>query len=335
MNNIPESTLRDLWKIRNPHLEFNEAKFNEFKEEMSKDINGTNQESFPLTKRAYFELTSARNRNLILPTEQAVLRKSTIAFFGLSVGSHAACSWMMISRALNVILADPDTIDATNLNRLYATLNDIGKLKTDVLMRRIMDINPFCNVFAFSNLENKSDLQLIFDQNRDVSVIVEETDSFDAKVLLRKIARDKRIPLISAADVGDNIIVDIERYDIDPATKPFLGRVKNPEAIDFKTLSDKAKKKLIIELVGFEANSERMIDSLIGIGGSIVSWPQLGSTAQIAGGVVANILKNIILKENIRSGRYFIDMDKIFKIGEVNISRKRNKIMKINEFINK
>ena len=119
------------------------------------------------------------------------------------------------------------------------------------------------------------------------------------------------MPLVSAADVGDNVMIDIERYDIDGNYPFFHGRVDNIESINFEELSPDDKKKLIIKLVGFEHNSERMIDSLFSIGGSTVSWPQLGSTASIAGGVEATTIKKIVLNEEVLSGRYFVSLDEI------------------------
>src|SRR5579859_3741105 len=44
-------------------------------------------------------LATVRNRNLITQEEQEVLRKTVVGFFGMSVGSHAALTWMMGSRA--------------------------------------------------------------------------------------------------------------------------------------------------------------------------------------------------------------------------------------------
>lgn len=326
-----EDILKELWKIRNPHLKFDASSFQSLVDSQMPYHKKAKENGVTVSEKAFFELVTSRNRNLILPLEQKSLRESNIAFFGLSVGSHAAVSWMMLSRALKVAFIDPDTIDATNLNRIVSGWDDIGRYKVDVLIDKIKSICPFCDISKFYKAD-KNEIDTIF-RGAKISAIVDEIDDFEDKVLLRKYAKEYKIPLVSAADVGDNIILDIERYDSQPNTLPFLGRVKNPENIKFNKLTAKQKKKLIIQLVGFEANSERMIDSLIGIEGSIVSWPQLGSTAQIAGGIIAKTLKDILLGLDIKSGRYYFDLDKMLGIVESNISRKEKKIKKINELL--
>lgn len=327
-----ENVVRELWKVRNPHLKFDVSSYQSLLESQAPYFKSAKNDGVTVSKKAFFELVTSRNRNLISPPEQKSLRESTVAFFGLSVGSHAAVSWMMLSRALNIVVIDPDTVDATNLNRIIGGWDDIGRYKVDVVVDRIKMICPYCNISNFYKAD-KGEINSIFKGGK-IAAIVDEIDDFEDKVLLRKYAKEYKIPLVSAADVGDNVILDIERYDSEPNTQPFLGRVKNAEDIQFSKLTAKQKKKLIIQLVGFESNSERMIDSLIGIEGSIVSWPQLGSTAQISGGIIAKTLKDILIGEDIKSGRYYFDFDKMLGIVEPNVSRKGKKINKINELLN-
>ena len=63
--------------------------------------------------------------------------------------------------------------------------------------------------------------------------------------------------------------------------------------------------------MGFDKNSEEMLTSILQIGTGIPTWPQLGGTATIAGGVIATTIKKIVLDEKINSGRYFISLDDI------------------------
>lgn len=300
------SVLKELWAIRNPQLTKEDFDIEEISASLVK--RGTNQRlPFLLSKKAVIDLTTARNKNLINPNEQDNLRKTFAAFFGLSVGSHAALTWMMQSRADEILITDPDIISATNLNRIRSGWSTVGRYKVDVVKTQITDIHPYAKVYSYKKLTKEKIIKNISRCN----VIIDEVDDLETKVLLRKVAKENKIPLISAADVGDNVILDVERYDTDPNLQPFLGRVKNLELINFKKLTPFKKRKLIITLVGFEKNSEQMINSLFAIGASVESWPQLGATATIAGGIITTTIKKIILGEKVNSGRYYISLDDI------------------------
>lgn len=329
---IYSETLKELWKIRNPHLEFNDISSMQLEKTIDEQVGKEKKErNFNLpSRKAYFELSTARNRNLINIDEQNLLRKTVVAFFGLSVGSHAALTWMMLSRADAIKIVDPDAISASNLNRLRMGWKDIGKKKTAVVEEELSKINPFATIYSFSN-GSPQEVRRVIESSPSADIIIDEIDNFEVKIVLRKIAKERKIPLISAADVGDNVVLDIERYDETPQPEMFLGRVAGMENINFSKLTDKEKKKLIIKLVGFEENSEKMLNSLFAIGGSIVTWPQLGSTASIAGGVVATAIKKIILGEKVKSGRYYFSLDDILVDDFNSAKRKSNRDRLINQ----
>lgn len=340
--NLFDDIIRELFAIRNPHTEFNEELYKEFKKKI---VSESHKEKTPkkkftmdgLSQKAFFELTTARNRNLIRIDEQEILRQTVVGFFGLSVGSNAAVTWIMESRADVVKIVDPDRISASNLNRMRNGWEDVGKLKIETVEREVRGMNPYIDVINSASSKIQ-DMKHIFESFPPIQVVVDEIDNFEGKIQLRKLAKEKKIPLISAADVGDNVIVDVERYDEIPQPELFLGRVPQIEKIVFNELSDKQKKKLIIELIGFEKNSMRMLESLLAIGGSITTWPQLGATATVAGGIIATIIKKIALKEVVKSGRYYVSLDDIF-VHNFNardqVSARKKKVNQIKELIEK
>lgn len=327
--------LKELFKVRNPHLKSNASKkaLNELGKRVYSKIG--NKKAL-LSKKAFIELTTARNRNLITPREQNILRKSIIGFFGMSVGSHAALTWMMISKADILKIADPDIVSPTNLNRLRLGWNSLGKFKCDLVKDQLAEINPYSKIFTLT----KTDLYSMekFINNKPLpELIVDEIDDFESKLLLRQQSKILKIPLISAADIGNNVMVDIERYDLEPNLYYFNGRIKNADKIRFDQLTNLQKKKLIIELVGFEHNSLKMLESLMAIEGSIVSWPQLGSTATIAGGIIATLIQNILLGGNIKSGRYYVSLDSIFthEDYEAESEMRERRINELNQILKK
>ena len=312
---ILEACLKELWSIRNPSLKLDEKTIESLNKTIKNMAPNSQNDLYKqlqhISDDNCFDLTTARNRNLITPEEQTILRSKVVGFFGLSVGSHAALTWMMESRADKIKIVDPDIIMPTNLNRLRFGWGAVGKFKVDVVNTQLKEINPDVQVISSKETDEIS-VENIFQEDARLDVVIDEIDSLQGKLLLRRIAKKNKIPLISATDVGDNVFVDIEDYSKFPQPEFFLGRIPNIDEIDLNKLSLVEKRKLVIHYVGLEHNSEKMLNSLLNIGKSIITWPQLGATATISGGIVATLIKKILLSENVKSGRYYIDLEEIF-----------------------
>lgn len=57
-----------------------------------------------------------------------------------------------------------------------------------------------------------------------------------------------------------------------------------------------------------------MLESFLDIGKNLKTWPQLGATESIAGGIITTVIKKIRLNEKIKSGRYNFSLDEMFVI---------------------
>jgi len=255
-----------------------------------------------------WQLATNRNRLLVTDSEQLTLRLATVGFFGLSVGSHAATTWAMLARPDAIKIADPDVIDGTNLNRIRVGWSHVGKRKVDAVATLLADMHPGMTIHTLTETSPTS-METFCRAKPAVSCIVDEIDDIGGKIALRKIARALRIPLISAVDVGENVLLDVERYDTNPDQQMFLGRLPGIETTDIAALDRRERARLIIALVGLAHNSNAMLQSLLEIGKSIDTWPQLGSTATIAGGVIATTVKRVLLGDRVPSGRYALEMD--------------------------
>ncbi|NMB56340.1 hypothetical protein GYA19_00160 [Candidatus Beckwithbacteria bacterium] len=311
--NFFKSLAAELFKIRYPQKrEKDKLILNKLEKQITKKGKANIKFKNPLPeKNVFYELTTARNRNLITQKEQGKLQKTVVGFFGMSVGSHAALTWMMESRADLIKIADPDTIDSSNLNRLRFGWDVVGQYKIDVVKKLLSEINPYAKIVKTSVVDDQT-IEALLIKNKKVNIIVDAIDDLKGKIFLRKLCKDYKLPLISAADVGDNVVVDIERYDLDPDYSFFHNRIPEIEKINLETINPLEKKNLIIKLVGFEHNSEKMLNSLMSIGKTIPTWPQLGATATIAGGVVTTLIKKIVLGEKVLSGRYYLSLDDLF-----------------------
>ena len=71
------------------------------------------------------------------------LKRANVLVVGIGgVGAYAA-EMLVRSGVGKITIADSDTVSVTNINRqLIALHSTIGQLKTEVLAKRLMDINP-------------------------------------------------------------------------------------------------------------------------------------------------------------------------------------------------
>ena len=94
---------------------------------------------------------------LLVGTQAAkALQESRAIVFGLGgVGSWCAEA-LVRSGVGSISLVDSDTVCPSNINRqLQATSSTVGRLKTDALAQRLLDINPSCQITAFPQVFSK------------------------------------------------------------------------------------------------------------------------------------------------------------------------------------
>jgi len=99
-------------------------------------------------------------------------------------------------------IADPDTFDAVNINRQFgATVNTLGKNKSEVLAQMVRDINPYADVRVFTEGINEDNVESFLN---GVDVFIDGIDFFeiDVRRLTFKRSRDKGIYAITSAPLG-------------------------------------------------------------------------------------------------------------------------------------
>lgn len=114
------------------------------------------------------------------------LSNSTVAIFGIGgVGSWAAEA-ICRSGVGNIILVDLDDICTSNINRqLHALSSTVGEMKIDQMKKRLLDINPRCNITLihdFVGQHNADDM--IKSLKPTVDVILDAIDGTDEKAAL-------------------------------------------------------------------------------------------------------------------------------------------------------
>lgn len=259
-----------------------------------------------LDEEDFFLVRTARNQNLITKEEQKKYYDATIGIGGLSVGSSVAFAIVLQGGAKHIKLADMDRLALTNTNRILSGVDNLGLLKVEMAARMIYEINPYAQVDIFPEGLNDESLPQFFE---GLDIVIDELDNLAVKYRIREFAKKHKLPVLMAADNGDNAVVDIERYDLDPNTPFFHGRAGEISYEMLKSLDKFGIGKLITKLVGPENVTARMQASLLEMGKTIVSWPQLGGAALINGAAVAYCARKVITGEPLEPNRALIVLD--------------------------
>jgi hypothetical protein len=255
---------------------------------------------------------TARNKNLINAAEQDKFYNSTVGIAGLSVGSSVAYAIVLQGGAKHLKLADMDKLALSNMNRILSGVDNLGVLKVEMAARRIYEINPYAEVELFPEGLQPANIDRFFN---GIDIVIDEIDNLAVKYLIRVEAKKRKLAVVMAADNGDNAVVDIDRYDLDPNLPFFHGRMGTTGpggeiSYDMLTKLDKfGIGKMITKHVGAENVTQRMQESLMEMGKTIVSWPQLGGAAMINGAAVAYCVRKILNGQPLESNRALIFLD--------------------------
>ncbi len=244
-----------------------------------------------------------RNRNGITSEEQTRLAELTVGVAGLSVGHVIAHTLAAQGLCGRLRLADFDRIELSNLNRIPATVFDLGLNKAVAAARRIAELDPYLPVEVFHAGLTADSVDDFLD---GLNVLVEECDSLDIKAIVRVAAKHRRIPVLMAT--SDRGIVDVERFDDEPG-RPILHGLLGPLDIDLLPgMSSKEKIPHILRHLEAEKLSPRTAASLIELDRTLATWPQVASDVIIGASAVAEAVRRIGLGEELRSGRGRIDI---------------------------
>ncbi len=168
------------------------------------------------------------------------IKNTKVLVLGLGgVGSYAVEA-LVRSGIGSIILVDFDTIDITNLNRQLMTYqSNVGKLKTQELMNRIISINPNCNVEIVDEKITSDTVLKLFELKPDY--IVDACDTIEVKKKLILECKRNNIKLISSMGTGNKFdpsrlkIMDIRKTSYDPIAK-ILRKFVTDNKINYKVM---------------------------------------------------------------------------------------------------
>ena len=317
-----ESQLLDFFVINdNPSLHLNHAlrdeKFEEYKKEhyAGKEpwqagkwvlLPWRNTVLHVLDDEAYQVVRTGRNRNLIRPDEQKKFYNSVIGIAGQSVGNSCTLAIVQTGGGKHMRLADMDTLELTNLNRIRGSIAEITNKKVNMAAHQVYELDPYANLELFDDGLTEENIARFFDGPPKLDLVIDEIDNLGMKIRIRQEAKKRGIPVLMAADNGESGLLDIERHDLDNSIPLFHGRAG--EDIADLVLNQKLPLPMIgrligEKLIGFDIHEERMLESLLEIGNTVPTWPQLGTAAALNGVLVAVAARKILTGQPIVDDR--------------------------------
>lgn len=261
----------------------------------------------------YFELRTNRNRDVLTSEEQKKYADFTVGIAGLSVGNSIALTLALTGGSHAIKLADFDELSLSNLNRIRASVIDLGINKACLAARQILELDPYTKIFIEPEGLGEKNLERFFQSEPKIDAIVDAIDDLPLKVKIRLLAKKYKVPVIMATDCGQGVLLDVERYDLDPSVKPFLGRVAGTtlEKILQGKLSGRERLRAVAQIVDLKNVSARKTRSLLEIGKTLYTWPQLGSSITLCGVAAAFAIQKIALGEAI-NGSSLLSLDECF-----------------------
>ena len=159
------------------------------------------------------------------------LAGARVAVFGIGGVGGYTCEALVRSGVGAIDLVDDDRVCLTNLNRqLIATRKTVGRLKTEVMAERILEINPSVQVTkhtCFFLPDNASDFAFA-----DYDYVVDAVDTVSAKLALVEQCAKTHTPIISCMGAGNKLdptafrVADIYQTRVDPLARVMRRELK-------------------------------------------------------------------------------------------------------------
>ena len=152
------------------------------------------------------------------------LSRARVAIFGVGgVGGYVAEA-LARSGVGSLELIDSDKVSQSNINRqIIATLDTVGRYKTEVMKERIMSINPTADVRlrnCFFLPENSEEFNFA-----EYDYVVDAVDTVTAKIALVMKANEAGVPIMSSMGAGNKLnpamfeVADIYKTSVCPLAK--------------------------------------------------------------------------------------------------------------------
>ncbi len=316
------SQLRELMKCKHPSKVLNAE---EIEQLISQHLDGIEPDHYGvwvyypwsrtivhlLDEEEFIAVRTNRNQLKITPEEQAILRKKAIGIIGSSVGQSIALTLATERSCGSLRLADFDTLELSNLNRIRAGVSSLGLSKVVITAREIAAIDPYLTVKIYTEGINQNNIASFLAEDGKLDIMVEVCDNIDMKIYSRQQAKAAGIPVVM--DTNDRGMMDIERFDLEPQRPILHGYLEGLPLDNLQSLSPEERMSVILKIVGADSISSRLRLSIGALQKTIHALPQLASSVVLGGAITTDACRRILLGSFIDSGRFYIDPEDIMK----------------------
>lgn len=309
--------VKELIKLRNPSQQFSDTQLSDLALEFIGQHPGqSNWIYYPwsnylvhlLKEDEFIEVRTNRNKNKIRHDEQNTLLGKSIGVIGLSIGHTIALTIATERLCGELRLADFDTLELSNLNRIRSSVYNLGTPKVVIAAREIAEIDPYLSVEIYPEGITEDNMDSFFVHNsRKLDVLVEVCDGLEVKIGSRLKAREMGIPVIM--DTNDRGMLDVERFDLEPNRPILHGLTGDVDLHNISNLTNEQKVPFVLKIIGEETMSKRLKSSMLEIKRTLTTWPQLASSVVLGAALCADVCRRILLDEFHESGRYYVDIE--------------------------
>jgi len=271
-----------------------------------------------LAQQEYYDLRTNRNRELISRKEQEKLHQFKVAVFGMSIGSVIARAIIQGGCAQQMTICDNDQFAISNFNRVPVDIFAIGQFKAERIAQDLYQLDPFLDLNVLKQKATKNSLKKLMDSPYKPQLIIDAIDDFPMKVLLRLEAKRNKIPLLMCTNLGDSVLIDIERHDLEDVA-PFHGLVKSEllAKIMNEQLPPAEKKQLAVTLVGKHHVPLRARYSVQQLGKTLAGRPQFFSSVAVGAGLASFVVRQIALHKKIGSQQTRMHFPTLFGVEDM------------------
>lgn len=234
-----------------------------------------------------YNIAFRRNLGFLSPQEQERLRNARVAVAGLGGTGGAQVHALARLGIGRFNLADPDTFELVNFNRqIGATMQTIGRRKTDVMFELVKSINPEADVRLFEEGISPVNISDVLD---GVDVVVDSLDfyCFKERFLLYRNARERGIWVLTSPPLGFGFTLLL----FDPKGMSFEDYFGFEETMDEFELS--------VSLIAGIAPRPWLMRYLLkdGLDPAAHQLPSVGAAPFMIAGVIATEVMNLLTRK--------------------------------------
>lgn len=159
------------------------------------------------------------------------LQNKKVIVFGIGGVGGYVCEALCRSGVGTIDIVDNDKVSLSNINRqIIALHSSVGEYKTEVMKKRMLDINPSVSINAFNTFYTPETADQ-FDLSK-YDYIVDAIDTVSGKIELVMQAEKYNIPIISSMGAGNKLdptafkVSDIYKTSVCPLARVMRAELK-------------------------------------------------------------------------------------------------------------